>query len=242
MFSQTETGNTSDSDEDLEQDDLNNMVRGRGEGGISNSSSYSIRKQANSSVTDPSTLNFLDRIQANPDQVLRYSRWKSSDKAGPLWFRQNDRIIDDGNGDTISSNPPRCQYCGAQRKYEFQLMPQMLHYLLKRQQHQLESGNNHRYNDEELERKWQQLLNSMQETDAFIEQMPPEHVPPRLVEAKEKANQQYQNAKFGSTADLEFDVICVYTCIRSCGVGDNIVDADLGAYREEFAWVQASSA
>ena len=137
-------------------------------------------------------------------------------------------------------------------------MPQMLHYLLKKRHDNNEqtssSSKSSSSNDLELERQWKQVLNAMQEADTFIEHAPPEHVPPIWVEAKEKATQQYQQAKLGSctssganngVGDLDFGVVCVYTCTNSCGGGSGndseASDAALGAYREEYAWVQSSS-
>ncbi len=56
-------------------------------------------------------LTFKKAIKSDPDQVLRYNKGGS-----PLW------ISSDGIPDVI----PPCQYCGGPRRFEFQIMPQLL--------------------------------------------------------------------------------------------------------------------
>jgi len=232
MFPQLTQGgdDESDSDEDLEQEDLNQMVQGD-----------AAKKKKADSRADTTTMAFLDQCRSNPDQVLRYCRWKKSNDEAPLWFREPDQLTSYSSPNL----PPCCEYCGGPRQFEFQLMPQMLHYLLKN-----ESTHSTAKNDPELERQWKQVLDRMQDMETFIEQTPPEHVPPSLVDAKERATEQYQKAKLGSStvtnggAALDFGVVCVYTCTNSCG-GDSAdgscINASLGSYREEYAWVQSSS-
>jgi pre-rRNA-processing protein TSR4 len=52
------------------------------------------------------------------DQVLRYSRW---DEYGPLWVSN----VQTKKEDAV----PICPECGHQRKFEFQIMPQLLNFL-----------------------------------------------------------------------------------------------------------------
>ena len=65
-------------------------------------------------TTDPSVVTFLARIAREPSQVLRYDRG-----GRPLWHGSHGR--------PPKSWPPRCP-CGAVREFEFQVMPQLLHY------------------------------------------------------------------------------------------------------------------
>ncbi|ELR20373.1 MYND finger domain containing protein [Acanthamoeba castellanii str. Neff] len=67
---------------------------------------------------DDSFIEFQHRVKRAPDQVLRYSRW---DGAKPLWVR-------DSLQPTADDVPP-CPHCQTPRKFEFQVLPQLLHYL-----------------------------------------------------------------------------------------------------------------
>lgn len=61
---------------------------------------------------------FLARIGRAPRQVLRYCR---SPLAKPLWSSVN--------GQPKSADIPPCTYCGSQRIFEFQVLPQLLNHL-----------------------------------------------------------------------------------------------------------------
>ncbi len=68
---------------------------------------------------DPVYLAFLARVRrGGSDQVLRYCRWE--EKHGAL------SISSAAQGDYEA---PVCEHCGAPRKFEFQIMPQLLYYL-----------------------------------------------------------------------------------------------------------------
>ena len=75
-----------------------------------------------SETSDPAYIRFLTRVKAGgTEQVLRYCRWDRHPGAGPL---------------AISSaiarsqfQPQPCEHCGAQRAFECQIMPQLLHFL-----------------------------------------------------------------------------------------------------------------
>ncbi|XP_008187026.1 programmed cell death protein 2 [Acyrthosiphon pisum] len=59
---------------------------------------------------------FKKSISSVPEQIIRYNRLES-----PLWICTK-RIPE-------AHDIPSCQYCGKQRSFEFQVMPQMLYYL-----------------------------------------------------------------------------------------------------------------
>ena len=73
-----------------------------------------------SSVVDKKTRAFHKRIKCAPDQCLRYSRWPESSAA--LWTSLERCLPDDFEA-------PKCEQCGAARRFELQLMPQMLSHL-----------------------------------------------------------------------------------------------------------------
>lgn len=65
---------------------------------------------------DPQYVQFLTRVALSKDQVLRYSRWNDA----VLWVHSEGML--DGN---VQS----CERCGSERKFEFQVLPQLLNYL-----------------------------------------------------------------------------------------------------------------
>lgn len=204
-------------DKNLEQKDLNEMTGAGPE-----------------SVTkDPDTMIFYDRINNIPNvntQCLRYLRWPDKEQSlqtiSPLWIRSDYKIDCD--------NIPSCERCGAERRFEFQLMPQMLHYLSKR--HEMERA----------KERSKQAINK-KDTEAvraattIIEQSPPEQVPPELAATTKKAIEAARNKIMDeSTKVPDWGCVSVYTCTASCGGMDMKQDEELGAYIEEFAWVQPS--
>jgi pre-rRNA-processing protein TSR4 len=67
---------------------------------------------------DNSFLKFQQRITGYEDQILRYSR---DPTVVPLWVSDK--------GQAQPSDIPPCEYCGGPRTFEFQIMPQLLHFL-----------------------------------------------------------------------------------------------------------------
>jgi pre-rRNA-processing protein TSR4 len=236
MFDTNDDGE-SDSDEDLEQDDLNKMTG------------------SSQTTQDSTTMAFYQRVKDRPnsqDQCLRYNRWPSDDnphavkQAGtPLWIHQDRQPPpppagdDDDGTDGTTTIPPPCPYCHAPRKFEFQLMPQLLHYLLQGRNDTKNKNKAYSTKDESYE----SIKQAVAHADLMLQQAPPEHIPPALVDAKKAAVQKMQERLVGSGSAKEIDwgVVAVYTCTASCGsTSDTPVDPMLGAYREEFAWKQPS--
>ena len=61
---------------------------------------------------------FLKAIEPAPAQCLRYAFY---DGAEPLWPRADARAA--------PADVPPCEHCGCRRRFEFQILPQLLHYL-----------------------------------------------------------------------------------------------------------------
>jgi pre-rRNA-processing protein TSR4 len=138
----------------------------------------------------------------------------------PLWIRS------DHQPDTV----PCCECCGAERKFEFQIMPQMIHYLM--QDHAKRLSN---------KEKTDQVKEAIAKATSIMEQAPAEQVPPAFAEAQEKAVSAMRSKIMQDGDDeLSWGVIAVYTCTASCGGMEVEEGTELGAYREEYAWKQPS--
>jgi pre-rRNA-processing protein TSR4 len=204
-----------DEDEKLEQKDLNEMYGA-----------------ADETVTkDSVTMNFYDRINRTSDvktQCLRYLRWPDQELCSisnmPLWIRS------DYQPNTI----PECQKCGAERKFEFQIMPQMLHYLLKDlEMEQAKEAVDTKIKKEDIE--------ALKTASSIMEQAPPEQVPPDFAANKQKAVEALRNKLMKEDGKRpSWGVIAVYTCTSSCGGMEVDENSELAAYIEEYAWKQPS--
>ena len=201
LFQSNNNNDGNDSDEDLEQDDLNRMTGSNG-GGATNK--------------DAMTDEFFVRIERAKDQCVRYHQWHES---SPLWLQSN----------PVPSAVPGCSYCGAPRKFEFQIMPQILHYLKR---HEEDSSK------EVIPKQQKQALLA---ASTIVEQTDPKEIPAEFKETHDKAMKHVQS-QFLSTPKKELDwgVVVVYTCTASCGDSEDTVDEAMGTYREEYAWVQPS--
>eukprot|EP01082_Thalassiosira_pseudonana_P014366 g12976.t1 g12976 contig7:585544-587223(-) len=255
-----------DADANLEQSDLNALT---GNTSIS---------EAATGVTDPTTLAFYARMAIGGkdndvrDQCLRYSRWPEKEKYagtdtaedggddnegednGPLWLSSENQ--------PKATFPPPCQYCGSARSFEFQILPQMLYYLL-----QDPDNNNHNQTPDTprevlTEAQRAVLLEAKSKIESGVE------LPEGFREQHEAAVANARDALLGiggkgeikkngerAKEGLDWGVIVVYTCTSSCGDGGVLNDTNrinmsvegerererlvqLGAYREEVAWMQ----
>lgn len=158
-------------------------------------------------------------------------------------------IVDNHN--TNDTFPPPCQYCGAPRSFEFQIMPQMLYYLLQ------SSSDETKKNDDKF--GTQKLLSDLDKAILFEGQSKIDNgidLPSGFMEAhsdamksaresllgvveKEKQAEEDmdKNNAGGRGRSLDWGTIAVYTCTASCGSG-GIVSKENGAYMEEVAWMQ----
>ncbi|GKY97727.1 programmed cell death protein 2 [Mayamaea pseudoterrestris] len=197
---------SSDSDQDLEQDDLNEMVVGKRD------------KSKHDVSQDLFAMEFYSRLKSRPGvqtQCLRYSRWPdSTDDDGVLWIQRRHQL---------ESDPPPCEHCGSPRKFEFQILPQMLHYLL--------AGHM-----TTAEKPPEAVTQALEQAESWVQQAPPEHVPPALMDAKQAAIERIQKNLLEAKV-LDWGVIVVYTCTASC---KPLLDPDFGSYCREFAWRQPS--
>ena len=57
---------------------------------------------------------FRERIDREPEQIVRYQQGGT-----PLWVSK----------DCVPTDIPPCAVCGAERRFEFQVLPQMINYL-----------------------------------------------------------------------------------------------------------------
>lgn len=144
---------------------------------------------------DPIFVAFQSRVAYNPDQVLRFippSRRIAAQQDGatrtqikeasPLWV---------GKGGSLSRQwkAPKCDHCGGERDFEFQVLPQIL-YHVEKQGGTLLAGNGH--------------TNSSNSTPTSANKQP---------------TNSTSNTKSTDTehVTLDFATLAIYTCRNSCG-------------------------
>eukprot|EP00002_Diphylleia_rotans_P038295 TRINITY_DN8690_c0_g1_i1.p1 TRINITY_DN8690_c0_g1~~TRINITY_DN8690_c0_g1_i1.p1 ORF type:complete len:397 (-),score=67.78 TRINITY_DN8690_c0_g1_i1:63-1253(-) len=71
---------------------------------------------------DKAFYKFQKLISINPDQCIRYGRFEG---ARPVWVSEQNQ--------TRESDIPPCESCGGQRVFEFQILPQLLYFLQKKE-------------------------------------------------------------------------------------------------------------
>lgn len=152
---------------------------------------------------------------------------------------------------TNNSFPPPCQYCGARRSFEFQIMPQMLFYLLHSSKEQKNDG---KFGTQKLLSELDKAIlfegqskidNGLDLPQGFTEAHGDAMKSAReaLLGVMGKEEQAEDNNNTGSKKGevggscLDWGTIAVYTCTASCGNG-GIESKENGAYMEEVAWMQ----
>jgi pre-rRNA-processing protein TSR4 len=219
-----EDDDDNDDDQNLEQQDLNEMIGAADE---------SVSK-------DNVTMSFYDRLNKVTNiktQCLRYLRWPDPstcvETSTPLWIRS------DYQPDTSSTViPPICDRCGSERRFEFQLMPQMLHYLFRDLEQERKRTIEH--HPQRIKIK-EEDIEALTMATSIMDQAPPEQVPPDLAANKEAAIDTFRNKLMEEDNKTpSWGVVSIYTCTSSCGGMDGDEDAEFGAYAEEFAWKQPS--
>ncbi|KAL9184197.1 hypothetical protein ACHAXT_002283 [Thalassiosira profunda] len=226
-----------DADAELEQKDLNAFT------------GNTALATAATGVTDTTTLAFYARMAVGleendvRDQCLRYCRWPESnrtqdsdeasggenDETGPLWISSNHR--------PPAEFPPPCERCGAERAFEFQILPQMLHSLLH-DPDEAASSADARPVLTEAQRAVLLEAQSYIESGADLPEGFREEHEAAVANARQALLGGEKDAKGeGAKGGLDWGTIAVYTCTASCGGGGE-ASAETGAYIEEVAWVQ----
>ncbi|XP_075970566.1 zinc finger protein RP-8 [Anticarsia gemmatalis] len=103
-------------DENQEMEKLRKLMQEKRAGTLSNVSKDELEQYTKTMPEDKVFNKFSKRVARHPDQVLRYDRGGS-----PLWIS--------GNTDNSIINVPNCQFCGGERQFEFQIMPQLLNFI-----------------------------------------------------------------------------------------------------------------
>ncbi|GBG28088.1 Programmed cell death protein 2 [Hondaea fermentalgiana] len=102
-------GRLGEDDAKLTQRNLAGIVAGKDE---------TLRKKMQS--YDKTFEAFQERVGRDPTQCIRYCRWPAPQtRKAPLWLSARDQCAD----------VPACEACGAPRRFEFQILPQSLHFL-----------------------------------------------------------------------------------------------------------------
>ncbi|XP_049865951.1 programmed cell death protein 2 [Pectinophora gossypiella] len=105
-----------DVDVNNEMEKLHKLMQEKKAGTLSNVSEGELDEYTRTMPEDKVFNKFSKRIARHPEQVLRYDRGGS-----PLWIT--------GNTENSVMNVANCQYCGGERQFEFQVMPQLLNFI-----------------------------------------------------------------------------------------------------------------
>lgn len=185
-------------------------------------------------ASDPVYTKFMERVRrGGSNQVLRYIRW--DDIEGPLNLSSSDiKTNPSGSRDTITNGVGvgggSCVHCGADRKFEFQIMPQLLHFLRVDRRTKIVEGNNQHSdqmpelkNSETIAEENENSRNSSKEDSAGRE--------------KEISSGDclLQNK---SDEDIDYGTIDIYTCTASCSHVANSNKTEWSTYLEEMTYVQ----
>ena len=189
---------------------------------------------------------FMERVRrGGNNQVLRYIRW--DDIEGPLILSSCDTATGAQKNEKISSemdlgpiNPTNfisekfgksnsflgcCENCGNDRRFEFQIMPQMLHYL--RVDKRTKIGNNNNSNN------YPPLSTISEDKEVVDDDIP-------ISSIQKDYNDNIDNEKIlienKMDEDLDWGTLDVYTCIASCS--PSTIKPEDSTYLEEFVYVQ----
>ena len=98
--------------------------------------------------------------------------------------------------------------------------------------------NDKKNSDSEQAKKNETAKQALIAANSIIANSDPTQIPPTFADAKAKAMEALQQDLFQQdSARVEWGVVAIYTCSKSCN-GANHHEDSLGAYREEFAWLQ----
>jgi pre-rRNA-processing protein TSR4 len=161
---------------------------------------------------------FMERVRrGGSNQVLRYSRW--DDIEGPLTLSSAD-VRTSPNIGQIECNDTAdcCVNCGAKRRFEFQIMPQLLHFLRVDRRTKLAKSSSENISDSPLAQESPSLLKVEGEISDEAE----------VVESCLLQNRTEE--------DLDWGTIDVYTCTESCSAKGS--EPNDSACIEEVTYVQ----
>jgi pre-rRNA-processing protein TSR4 len=235
--STNDNDDSDDDDEQLEQADLNAITGGGTNQSLPNKGVDTVQQKKNQAIFTEFTRRITERPNCR-EQVLRYNcAWPDGasdaqddddeDDLEPLWMR------DDHRPDTI----PPCPLCGTARQFEFQLLPQFLQFLAPT--HAVTST----ATDATTTTTDAAVLEALRQTETVMAQTAPVHIPPALVEHQQRlvAGRRRQLLQQGNgDRPADWGVVVVYTCPNPTCHREDLLDHPLGAYCEEFVWVQPS--
>lgn len=174
-------------------------------------------------------------------------------KRGPLWVKSEGALHqDDPNSAPVV---PPCSACGASRRFEFQVMPQLLHYL------ESDDSSNSSSNGGAVVASGASQDSSVTSSSSSNEQEASQSsdeigatnltAAPKEATAAETDTGAQQQAETAARAKeamlhlamstLDWGTLAVFTCTASCG-GNGAPDdlkGTLGAYKKEFIWRQS---
>jgi pre-rRNA-processing protein TSR4 len=193
---------------------------------------------------------FMERVRrGGGNQVLRYIRW--DDIEGPLSLSSSD-VTTNPRGTRREPTPLEiepeaesgnfCLHCGAIKKFEFQIMPQLLHFLRVDKRTKIASNDNSNNNNKSVDKLSPKLEAIQEELEGTeIESGVSEEAGGGVkgeteIEQKLKVIEEEEAFLLENKTDEDIDwgTIDIYTCSASCSASAN----GISAYIEESTYVQ----
>jgi pre-rRNA-processing protein TSR4 len=177
-------------------------------------------KALGNEASDPLYTKFCERVRrGGGNQILRYCRW--DDEEGPLQMSSTSKPIVISTNSTASASASAtaesclsCPRCGAECKFEFQIMPQLLHYLRVDKKTKL-------FDAGKLK-----AAAALSATEGAADGQKPAELPAEIENVIENKAEE----------DIDWGTIDIYTCTGSCQVDANCPE-DV-TYVEEIVLVQ----
>lgn len=184
-------------------------------------------KALGNDASDPVYSKFCERVRrGGGNQILRYCRWEEEE--GPLQISSTSKPIvistaSSAAADSATAKPTatttgepnlNCPRCGSECKFEFQIMPQLLHYLKVEQKTKM-------FDVSKLK-----AASALAAAEGSAPEQGPAELPAEIENVVENKAEE----------DIDWGTIDIYTCTQSCGI--DLKNPDDSAYLEEIVLIQ----
>jgi len=164
-------------------------------------------------------------------------------KRGPLWVKSEGALHQDDPTRSAHAVPP-CSTCGAPRRFEFQVMPQLLHYLGSDNSSgssgsgAVAAPSDASPNSSAKSSSGDQLASTCSDAGSATNVTETDASAKEQAEAAARAKEAMMHLAMST---LDWGTLAVFTCTASCGGNEAPQDLQggFGAYKKEFVWRQS---